>query len=103
MTGRARIQKEVSVASDRNDNNGGMSRRDFASRLGVAAAGLVVGGEFFRGSAEAAPSIGNRILGANDRVVTASVGIRGQGNALKKGFAQLKDVGCSTTRTSTRS
>ncbi len=84
------------MASDRNDNNGGMSRRDFASRLGVAAAGLVVGGEFFRGSAEAAPSIGNRILGANDRVVTASVGIRGQGNALKKGFAQLKNVEIKT-------
>ena len=46
--------------------------------------------------AEAAPSIGNRILGANDRVVTASVGIRGQGNALKKGFAQLKNVEIKT-------
>ena len=84
------------MASDRNDNNGGMSRRDFASRLGVAAAGLVVGGEFFRGSAAAASSVGNRVLGANDRIVLASIGIRGQGDALKKGFARLPNVEIKT-------
>src|SRR2546429_8850327 len=37
-----------------------------------------------------------RVLGANDRVVTASIGIRGQGNALKRGFAQLKNVEIKT-------
>jgi predicted dehydrogenase len=89
------MEKEVSVASDRNDQNG-MSRRDFTSRVGAAAAGLVVGGGFFRSSLEAAPHVSGRILGANDRVVTASIGIRGQGNALKRGFAQLKNVEIKT-------
>src|SRR5213080_3403013 len=38
----------------------------------------------------------SRILGANDRVVTASIGIRGQGNALKRGFAKLQNVEIKT-------
>src|SRR5688572_18704702 len=46
--------------------------------------------------AGAAPQVGNRILGANDRVVLASIGIRGQGNALKRGFARLKNVDVKT-------
>src|ERR1043166_2414443 len=37
-----------------------------------------------------------RVLGANDRVVTASIGTRGQGNALKRGFARLKNVEIKT-------
>jgi predicted dehydrogenase len=37
-----------------------------------------------------------RVLGANDRVVLASIGIRGQGNALKRGFAKLPDVEIKT-------
>jgi predicted dehydrogenase len=87
--------EEVTVASDEKDNSG-ISRRDFASRLGAAAAGLAVGGEFFRPTVQAAPNVGSRILGANDRVVTASIGIRGQGNSLKRGFAQLKNVEIKT-------
>jgi predicted dehydrogenase len=88
------LEKEVSVASDQ-DNNG-MTRRDFTSRLGAATAGLVVGGEIFSPLAHAAPSVGSRIIGANDRVVTASIGIRGQGNSLKRGFAALKNVEVKT-------
>jgi predicted dehydrogenase len=83
------------MANDRNDDNG-ISRRDFTARLGVAAAGVVVGGDIFGGFAHAAPHTSSRILGANDRVVTASIGIRGQGNALKGGFAQLKNVEIKT-------
>src|SRR5436189_160238 len=37
-----------------------------------------------------------RVLGANDRVVTASIGVRGQGNSLKRGFARLKNVEIKT-------
>jgi predicted dehydrogenase len=81
------------VASDPNEQNG-MSRRDFASRLGAAAAGVALGGEFFR-PLEAA-NVSGRILGANDRVVTASIGIRGQGNSLKRGFARLENVEIKT-------
>jgi predicted dehydrogenase len=87
-------QEEVSVPSDEKDTNG-ISRRDFTTRLGAAAAGVALGGEFFRPSAYAAGRSG-RILGANDRVVTASIGVRGQGNSLKRGFAQLKNVEIKT-------
>ena len=83
------------MASDRNGEKDGISRRDFASRVGAAAAGLVVGSEFFR-PAYAAQNGGARVLGANDRVVVASIGIRGQGNSLKRGFAQLKNVEIKT-------
>jgi predicted dehydrogenase len=83
------------VASDTNDQNG-ISRRDFTARLGVAAAGIAVGGELFSPLANAAPAIGQRVIGANDRVVVANIGIRGQGNALKTGFARLKNVEVKT-------
>ena len=36
------------------------------------------------------------MLGANDRVVLASIGIRGQGDALKRGFAKLEGVEIKT-------
>ena len=83
------------MAEKRNDSDG-ISRREFATRIGAAAAGVAVGGEFFNSRAQAAPHVGGRILGANDRVVTASIGIRGQGNALKRGFARLKNVEIKT-------
>ena len=89
------MEKEVTVASDRNDKNG-MTRRDFTSRVGAAAAGLVVGGELFSPVLHAAPNVSGRVLGANDRVTTASIGVRGQGNSLKRGFAQLKNVEIKT-------
>jgi predicted dehydrogenase len=79
------------MASDQ-DEQSGMSRREFASRLGAAAAGVAIGSDLFGSGAQAAPNVGGRILGANDRVVLASIGIRGQGNALKRGFARLKNV-----------
>jgi predicted dehydrogenase len=79
------------VASDRNDQNG-LSRREFTTRLGTAAAGVMIGGDVFGATAKPAPNVSRRILGANDRVVLASIGIRGQGNALKRGFAKLANV-----------
>jgi len=81
------------VASDPTDQNG-ISRRDFTSRLGAAAAGMAIGGELLRPTVHAAS--GNRILGASDRVVLASIGIRGQGNSLKRGFAKLPNVEIKT-------
>jgi len=83
------------VSSDPTDQNG-ITRRDFTSRLGVAAAGVVVGADIFGTRVGAAPYVGGRVLGANDRVVTASIGIHSQGNALKRGFAQLKNVEIKT-------
>src|SRR5437588_5906203 len=89
----ARI-REVRVATDRTDQSG-ITRRDFAARVGAAAAG-VVASDIFGPFANAAPHVGGRILGANDRVVTAQIGIRSQGRALMRGFAQLKNVEIKT-------
>jgi predicted dehydrogenase len=77
-------------------SDGGISRRDFASRLGAAAAGIAVGGELLGGRLQAAPAVSRRIIGANDRVVVASIGIRGQGNGVKRGFAKLNNVEIKT-------
>src|SRR5205814_1580215 len=85
----------VTVA-EKQTNSDGISRREFATRIGAAAMGIAASGELFSSRAEAAPHVGGRILGANDRVVTASIGIRGQGNALKRGFARLKNVEIKT-------
>ena len=60
------------MTADRNE----MSRRQFTATTSFAAAAVVAGGA-------------RRVLGANDRVVLASIGIRGQGDALKQGFAKL--------------
>jgi predicted dehydrogenase len=74
-----------------------ITRREFGTRLGAAAATIVAGAEIVRPRAlDAAPLVGSRILGANDRIVLASVGIRGQGNALKRGFAKLANVEIKT-------
>lgn len=72
-----------------------MSRRDFASRLGTAA-GVVTAGRWIAPGLAAAPIVGGRVIGANDRVVVASIGVRGQGNALKRGFARLANVEIKT-------
>jgi len=86
------------VASKR-DEQDGISRREFASRVGAAAAGIAIGGQFFDSGVHATSSsahVSGRVIGANDRVVTASIGIRGQGNSLKRGFAKLKNVEIKT-------
>jgi predicted dehydrogenase len=74
-----------------------LDRREFVvqtaqTAAGVAAAGALLGGSQARAQAPA----GRRVLGANDRVVLASIGIRGQGNALKRGFARLPGVEIKT-------
>jgi predicted dehydrogenase len=81
--------------ADKQHDPDGISRREFGVRIGTAA-GLAAGGGLLSGRLEAAPYVGGRVLGANDRVVTASIGIRGQGNALKRGFARLKNVEIKT-------
>jgi predicted dehydrogenase len=84
------------VARDRNEPTD-ISRREFATRLGAAATTVVAGATLLNPSrVSAAPLVGSRIIGANDRVVLASIGVRGQGNALKRGFARLKNVEIKT-------
>jgi len=67
------------MTADRNE----MSRRQFTATTSFAAAAVVAGGA-------------SRVLGANDRVVLASIGIRGQGDSLKQGFAKLPGVEIKT-------
>jgi predicted dehydrogenase len=67
------------MTGDRNE----MNRRSFTATTSLAAAAVVAGQA-------------RRVLGANDRVVLASIGIRGQGNALKQGFARIPGVEIKT-------
>ena len=67
------------MTADRNE----ISRRSFTATTTLTAAAVVAGGA-------------RRVLGANDRVVVAIVGIRAQGNALKQGFAKLPGVEIKT-------
>jgi predicted dehydrogenase len=60
-----------------------------------AAAGVAAAAPFWTPTA-GARTAGARVPGANDRVVVASIGIRGQGNALKRGFARLANVEVKT-------
>ncbi|HKB10405.1 MAG TPA: Gfo/Idh/MocA family oxidoreductase [Vicinamibacterales bacterium] len=79
------------MANDKHEQNA-VSRREFTTRLGAAAAGVAIGGRVFGAGPDDTPRAARRILGANDRVVLASIGVRGQGNSLKRGFARLKNV-----------
>src|SRR5438876_7236889 len=74
-----------------------ISRRDFASRSLMAVAGVAAGKAALGGpKSGAGPALGARVIGANDRVVVASIGIRGQGDAVKRGFARLPNVEVKT-------
>ena len=83
------------MASNRDEQNG-VTRRDFATRVGAAAAGSRGRRRPAGARAPRARPAAGRVLGANDRVVISQVGIRGQGNSLKRGFAQLKNVEIKT-------
>jgi len=67
------------MTTDRNP----ITRRRFTATTSLAAAAVVAGNA-------------RRVLGANDRVALAVIGIRGQGNALKRGFAKLDGVEIKT-------
>ena len=83
------------MAGKRNEQE--ISRREFGSRIGAAAAGLAAGSHLLTPEAVgAAPLVSGRVLGANDRLVVASIGVRGQGNSVKRGFAKLKGVEIKT-------
>jgi predicted dehydrogenase len=91
------MDEEANVASKLTDENekNEITRRDFTTRLGIAAAGIAAGG-VLKPAFGSAPHVGRGVLGANDKVVVASIGIRGQGNSVKRGFARLKNVEIKT-------
>jgi predicted dehydrogenase len=73
-----------------------ITRREFVSRTAKTAAAVVVGGSALGEAQAQAPAVGSRIIGANDRIILASIGVRGQGNSLKRGFATLPGVEIKT-------
>ena len=53
-------------------------------------------------SASQAPAFSSRVLGANDGAVVGSIGVRGQGNSVKRGFASSPTSRSRRSATSTR-
>jgi predicted dehydrogenase len=81
--------------ADHPNERKGISRRDFGSRI-AAVAGVAVGSDLLNAPVWASQVVSGRVIGANDRIVVASIGIRGQGNSLKRGFARLPNVEVKT-------
>jgi len=73
-----------------------ISRRDFINRSAMTAAGVAIAGSALKSTAIGAPLVSNRVIGANDRINVANIGIRGQGGGLMRGFAGLKNVEVKT-------
>jgi len=68
-------------------------RRDFIKKVGITTAALTVGQKFFGGNALgfSAKSY-NRIIGANDRIHVAGIGLNGRGNGMVAVFAGQKNT-----------
>jgi len=90
----------VEVALTTRHDDDGITRREFGTRLG-AAAGIAIGSELFGARVNAAPHVGGRILGANDRVVTASIGIRGKATRSSAGSRDSRTSRSRRSATST--
>ncbi len=71
-----------------------ISRREFLKRGGQATAGTIAGASAI--AAGAAPAIGKNILGANDRINMAVVGLRSRGGYLMQSFAGMDNVQVKT-------
>ena len=72
-----------------------LTRREFLARSAQGAAGLAVGGAL-ASSALGAPVVGSGVIGANDRINIAVIGIRGRGGSLISNFAKIKNVRVKT-------
>ncbi|MGV8879960.1 MAG: Gfo/Idh/MocA family oxidoreductase [Sphingobacteriaceae bacterium] len=72
------------------------SRRDFIKKVGVGTAALTIGDKFFNSSALgfSAKSYRN-IMGANDRIHIAAIGLNGRGNGMASVFASQKNTAVS--------
>jgi len=73
-------------------NSKPLTRREFLSRSSKAVAGAIVGGSLL----SVAPAIGANIIGANDRINLAVIGIRSRGMGLIDSFARLENVRIKT-------
>jgi predicted dehydrogenase len=78
-------------------NSGRFSRREFLGKttqftVGAVAAGMLVS----CAKPTAAPIAAGRVIGANDRINLAIIGIRGRGMYLAEGFAKIPNVTIKT-------
>src|SRR2546427_10977171 len=78
--------QEVTVA-EKHDEQDGMTRREFASRVGAAAAGIAIGGNLFESRAYGGPFVGSPVLGANDPLGPARHRAPGPRDALERGVS----------------
>jgi len=71
-----------------------VSRREFLIRGTQAAAGVVAAGSLISCAVDrpAIAPVPRRVIGANDRINIAAIGIRSRGHELAKGFARLPNV-----------
>ncbi|WPU93213.1 Gfo/Idh/MocA family oxidoreductase [Mucilaginibacter sabulilitoris] len=67
-------------------------RREFIKKMAVTTAGLAVGGKAFSFTAKSY----NRIIGANDRIHVAIIGLNGRGNSMSGTFAKQKNLEIGT-------
>jgi len=68
-------------------------RRDFIKKVGITTAALTVGQKFFSGTAMGFTAKSyNRIIGANERIHVAAIGLNGRGNGMAGVFASQKDT-----------
>lgn len=70
------------------------SRREFIARTGLATAGVLAAGSL--ASARPRPSVLGNVLGANERINIAAIGIRSRGMYLAENFAKLPNVTIKT-------
>ena len=74
-----------------------LSRRQFLNRSTQAAAGVLAAGTLASCSTpRPVPVTGGRVIGANDRINMAIIGVRGRGNGLAQGFAKIPNVRVKT-------
>ena len=63
-------------------------RRDFIRKIAAGSAGIVIGGNAFSLNAKNY----RRVIGANDKLRVAIIGVNGRGNGMGKNFAQQKNT-----------
>ncbi len=68
-----------------------ITRREFLSRSSQAAAGVIAGSALLPSFVQ-----GSQVLGANDQINLAVIGIRGRGGSLARGFAEKQNVRVKT-------
>jgi len=83
------------MKQDQTKQESRLTRREFLGRSTQAAVGIATGG-VLAAKTLAAPAINSRIIGANERLNVAVIGIRGQGKAHMRGFASLDNVTVKT-------